>query len=212
MSPRLLASLALLILVAPRPARACLCTPPPTGQAGLARSIAVFEGTVLSLAQESFYTRARVKVMRRWKGPDVAELDVRTGGTGGACGHSFQAGQTWLFYTQADCNLFVSSICTGSKQIADATADLADLGSPLPAGAELPDGGTYDGGRLNDAGVCAPDMTAPPDMAGPKQGCSVGERAPTGTALPLVALLLFAVAASLSRGLRASGSARRPRR
>ena len=94
MSPRLLASLALLILVAPRPARACLCTPPPTGQAGLARSIAVFEGTVLSLAQESFYTRARVKVMRRWKGPDVAELDVRTGGTGGACGHSFQAGQT----------------------------------------------------------------------------------------------------------------------
>lgn len=211
---RLAVSLSVLVVVAlaPTPARACLCSPPVYGRAALARSAAIFEGTVISVTKEPVYVRARVKVGRRWKGPDVPELDVATASPFGGCGHDLQVGQTWLFYTQADCNLLVSSSCTASRLISEANVDLADLGPPLAAGVEIPDGGAGSG-KLNDAGVCGPDLAVAPDLTvSPplaNHGCAIG-RAPSETSAPI--LWLIALALGVSRGLRASGCARRPRR
>ena len=65
-----------------RASRACLCPPPPPPQQSLAIAAAVFEGTILSVAPAGDYLRARLKVMRRWKAPDVPELIVTHGARG----------------------------------------------------------------------------------------------------------------------------------
>jgi len=159
-----------LALVADRDASACICFPPPPPRQELDRSYGVFEGTITAVVPGVDYDFAKVKVMRRWKAPDAAEIVVATGRT--TCGHQFKVGQVWLFYTRSDCGLHASSSCTRTRLAANAAQDLAELGPPLAPGATLVDGGAPGGGEIVDAGTCPPDggsrdFAVPPDLTQP---------------------------------------------
>ncbi len=121
-------------------ARACSCMMQ-TLEEGIAQSQAIFEGTVTKIAptlvNQFPSLEVSLAVRRAWKGIDREDVLVTTASNSAACGYRFAEGSTYLVYAHRDKDgpLRVS-LCSLTKPIDEAGADLALLGKPATALAE----------------------------------------------------------------------------
>ncbi|MDH3199388.1 MAG: hypothetical protein OEM15_00685 [Myxococcales bacterium] len=115
-------------------AQACSCMEQ-TVEDGVAQAKAIFEGTVTKTAPNSA-TRFRglevtLAVKRAWKGIDSEEVAVLTASNGAVCGYPFAEGSTYLVYAYREkAEPFRVSLCSLTKPIDQAKADLEHLGKP----------------------------------------------------------------------------------
>ena len=133
MSRRPLAALASVVLAMlglvflfPDCASACSCFGPSIEQA-LSSSEAVFSGQVTAIEKEAGTATATLRVTEVWKGPERGTLEVSTSSQESACGFPFEAGREYLLYAYGKRGL-KTDICTGTKPLEKAGADLTVLG------------------------------------------------------------------------------------
>lgn len=125
--------LALVLALLPAQALACSCAPAPPPQQALADASEVFRGTVLAAEDpsqpgSSFDLGVDFRVSEVWKGEPLALLRVHTPNNSAACGRSLQIGIEYLVYTDEYGRV---TLCSRTKPIASAEADLAALGPGL---------------------------------------------------------------------------------
>ena len=130
---------------------ACTCSKAPPGTCqGLQQDDVVFVGTVMDVenvppsapdaadSQNAGSTtsatdvtpviRYRFKIDEKFAGPDVAEIDIFSGGDDGDCGYRFRKGDQYIVFTQQEIEgrLF-ATICNGTRPAADGRALLPQL-------------------------------------------------------------------------------------
>jgi hypothetical protein len=73
-------------------------------------------------------TRYRFRIDERFAGPDVAEMDVFSGGDDGDCGYRFKRGEQYIVFTQQETEgrLF-ATICSGTRPASEGRALLPQL-------------------------------------------------------------------------------------
>jgi len=148
---RQLGALLVLIFLAATGVRACTCSQAPPGKCpGLQQSDVVFLGTVTSIEEISYaspqsgnssassapvdivaarLTRYHFRIDEKFAGPDVAEIDVFSGGDNdGDCAYRFKQGEQYVVFTQqeAEGRLF-ATICGGTRLAADSRALIPQL-------------------------------------------------------------------------------------
>ncbi len=126
--------IALLFINAP-PARACSCVMPGAPRDELGQSSAVFTGTVSSIrsALLPFGTGKTVTfaVDKTWKGVTDKRLIVATAKDSAECGFPFTTGGQYLVYARNEGGQSLSaSLCSRTKELAQAADDLTALGTP----------------------------------------------------------------------------------
>ncbi len=124
-------------------AKACSCSAPATTAEALRRSTAVFRGRVVKISVPTLdwigltrtgAHRVKFEILKQWKGPTAATTVVVSRLTGEGCGFPFEEQKEYLVYVVAERKHIQSGICTGTKSIADAGAEmekLDELGSTL---------------------------------------------------------------------------------
>lgn len=118
-------------------ARACSCMKQSLEE-GVAQSQAIFEGTVTKVAPNTA-TQFRglevtLTVKRAWKGIESGEVAVLTASNGAVCGYPFAEGSTYLVYAyRGKADPLRVSLCSLTKPIDQARADLKHLGKPTRA-------------------------------------------------------------------------------
>ena len=137
-------------------ARACSCMKQ-TLEEGRAQSQAIFEGTVTKIAPNTATQfrglEVELTVKRAWKGVESGEVAVLTASNGAVCGYPFSEGATYLVYAYRDkaANQFRVSLCSLTKPIDQAKADLKHLGKPISTSPKercAASPGTNEGGAL----------------------------------------------------------------
>lgn len=142
-------------MVAPGCAHACSCagpagSPERVAEQALSGSSAVFSGKVVdidwpllpisSAAPETVIFR----VSEVWKGPERATLEVKTAVSDVSCGYPFDAGESYLVYAHddgGDGDVTSASLCSSTKPLSEAGADLEALGpGAAPPGGPSPVG------------------------------------------------------------------------
>ncbi|CAN5888887.1 hypothetical protein BH23ACT11_BH23ACT11_16190 [soil metagenome] len=138
-------------------AYACSCaassgTPQERAEEAFAGAGAVFAGVVVDVSGPAPSTvmssgdpvAVTFRVSEAWKGPPQETLEVTTATSSVSCGYEFQTGEEYLVYASRDLGV---SLCSETKLLSDAAADLGVLGGggELDEGYELPDtsGSTY---------------------------------------------------------------------
>lgn len=125
---------AFLLLAAPR-ARACKCAEPPPAPLAASNAAAVFEGRVteiLPIGSDDLVVS--LAVVRAWKGVKSLEhVQVRTRKESASCGFPFEKDESYLVYADSvpkENDLPELSVlhCGRTRVIADADADIAELG------------------------------------------------------------------------------------
>jgi hypothetical protein len=142
-----LVSMALLVvgLVALLPdcASACTCAVPPGSQQeraerALADAAAVFSGEVLDVEEEPptrmfgirlLSSRVTLRVSEVWKGPQRETIEVSTPRDGASCGYPFKEGKEYLVYVYGKEEPFKVDLCSETKPLSEARADLEALGN-----------------------------------------------------------------------------------
>jgi hypothetical protein len=129
----ILATLTLLVHV-PTTAFACSCIMPGTPREEYEASAMVFEGRFVDNMgdEEQGNLPFNFEVARVWKGPLAPMLTVYTGQGGGDCGYAFEPGRTYLVYASywEHEGVFTTSICSRTRPIEEAAADIAAHGAP----------------------------------------------------------------------------------
>ncbi len=146
MSRRPLAALASVVLAVlgfvfllPDCASACTCALEGGSQkeiveGALSDSEAVFSGEVVAVEQGTATASGpgndtvTLRASEVWKGPEQEALEVRTPSQGMACGYRFEEGREYLVYAYTGKRGLETNICTETKPLAKAGADLALLG------------------------------------------------------------------------------------
>ncbi|MGD1210413.1 MAG: hypothetical protein ABR973_03515 [Candidatus Acidiferrales bacterium] len=144
---RSLGTLFLLIPLAAIAAQACTCSQAAPGKCpGLQQGDVVFTGTVTAIEDISYgapkadssgapvdiiasrLTRYHFRIDEKFAGPDVAEIDVFSGGDDGDCGYHFKQGERYVVFAQqeAEGRLF-STICNGTRPASEARALIPQL-------------------------------------------------------------------------------------
>ena len=103
-------------------------------EAARARATLVFAGRVEEVggtitAEGGSETRARVRVSRVWKGPDVPEIVVLPGDGSSSCGLDLARGEEWLLYAHQTEAGYSVGLCDRSTEAI--AAEAARLGAPL---------------------------------------------------------------------------------
>lgn len=115
-------------------AYACSCAPPESPSAELGRASAVFSGRVVQVRGRKDGGRAPgmveavFEVSRVWKGGAGGQVSVYTNSDSAACGYAFEAGRSYLVYAYGGGGRFTTGICSRTKRLEDAGADLDALG------------------------------------------------------------------------------------
>jgi hypothetical protein len=109
---------------------ACSCPPPPAVKVALEQSSAVFSGKVLKVeVDEAKHQRTvTIEVVRAWKGMEKKTVVITTGSNDGICGYNFQKDMSYLVYANGEVGTLSTNICTRTKGIEQAKADLEELG------------------------------------------------------------------------------------
>ncbi len=138
-----LVSLGLLALL-PDCASACSCalvgSQQERAKQALSDSTAVFSGEVVAVEKEAATayhpgtSKITLRVSEAWKGPAQETLEVSTPSQGSACGYPFKEGQEYLVYAYGKEEPFEVDLCSGTKQLSDADADLRVLGEGWSSG------------------------------------------------------------------------------
>lgn len=115
---------------------ACSCEPPPPPHEALEQSVAVFSGTVTGVedwdtANDGLFWRITLSVSETWAGPEGGEIDIVTASDGARCGYPFDVGGQYLVYAHGyrteDERLPATGLCTRTRLLEEAEADLVDL-------------------------------------------------------------------------------------
>ena len=132
-----------LVALLPDCASACSCAGFPGSQRALEQSNAVFSGEVMDV--EGGHTtrmfgmsvssvKVTLRVSEAWKGPQQETLVVSTPRDGATCGYAFKEGQEYLVYAYGKEEPFEVDLCSGTKPLSDADADLRVLGDGWNSG------------------------------------------------------------------------------
>jgi hypothetical protein len=78
--------------------------------------------------------KVTLRVSEAWKGPQQETLVVSTPRDGATCGYAFKEGQEYLVYAYGKEEPFEVDLCSGTKQLSDADADLRVLGDGRSSG------------------------------------------------------------------------------
>jgi hypothetical protein len=143
----------LLALLPAGSALACSCLPSPPPQEALAQSRAVFRGIPIAQTRpdaEANAIEVGFVVSEIWKGPRDPLQGVITTDSSAACGIDFQPRTEYLVYVGES---GMSTLCSRTAPAADATADIAALGSGQPPQAATAEDtvrhARFDGGWFN---------------------------------------------------------------
>lgn len=128
-----------LFLLNTSPASACSCLPT-TPQQSLDRSSTVFSGKVIDIVQPNprnttystpadSQVKVKFEVAKVWKGKTGRQLIVTTSDSSASCGYSFQKGEAYLVYASSQDGKVETGLCSGTKPLSQARADLAVLGN-----------------------------------------------------------------------------------
>jgi hypothetical protein len=145
----LMIATSLLVLTA-NAASACKCIPT-TPEQSFETAKKVFSGKVVDVVEQSpteqganrgkgdpnFLNGAKVtfEVSEVWKGNHKRQLVVMTSDSSASCGYSFEKGKEYLVYASGEEAKLQTGLCSGTKSLSDAQADLAALGegeTPAP--------------------------------------------------------------------------------
>ena len=158
---------------------ACTCAPARSAAQELERATAVFSGEVIEIRRhrQAADIFAGVEVMFRvervWKGVESRTVSVFTAQSSATCGYSFREGRTYLVYAHGNAEGRLSaSICSRTRRLRDARADLEELG----AGREMAGDAARGQGRdtssaasndrlQTDAAIGSLSSSSPPDHA-----------------------------------------------
>ena len=121
-------------------AHACTCISAPTPCEGFGWSSAVFAGTATSVrtidmpkegdvSQIGYRTLYRFSVDQSYLGVEGTEIEILTGMGSSDCGYEFKIGKRYLVYARRAGDRLITSSCTRTKAFAQATEDLAFLGT-----------------------------------------------------------------------------------
>ena len=131
--PALFVTFLLLLFISVRPAMACTCVRPPTPVIALDRADVVFAGKVTHISRARGEYGDVHKVLFRvdayWKGERGAEIVIETATNSAACGFPFEQGEKYLVYSNISGDALSTTICTRTADLANASEDLADLGT-----------------------------------------------------------------------------------
>ena len=142
--------LGVVVLYPPECAYACTCLPAPGAERAISDSEAVFSGEVVAVEKGTATASGpgndtvTLRVSEAWKGTDQGTLEVRTPSQEIACGYHFEEGREYLVYAYGKGEPFKVDLCTETKPLSEAGADLALLGNsekPKDGGDTLPDTG-----------------------------------------------------------------------
>lgn len=124
---------------------ACSCIMSGTPTEELAKSTAVFSARVTDINVPtrfvSFSSADPVKVTFQvddvWKGPIQETQVATTARSGASCGYEFEEGKEYIVYAQGDESDLKVSLCSRTRPLSQASADLEELGpgNTLDAGA-----------------------------------------------------------------------------
>lgn len=126
-----------LLVLNSNPASACSCMPT-TPQQSFKNSRAVFAGKVIDVVEQSETNpdtpeplagfKVIFEVSKIWKGKVEKQQVVLTSGSSASCGYYFEKGKEYLVYTSGQESVMETGLCSGTKALSDARADLAVLG------------------------------------------------------------------------------------
>jgi len=125
----------------------CDCSPSGYPIQEMNESAAVFIGRVSAiryvdstlLKEEIISSSDRIivsfDVEKIWKGEKKPTLNVETGVTTKTCGYPFKVGESYLVYTfyqlgGSDSTTLLTSLCSRTRPLADATEDIEELNTP----------------------------------------------------------------------------------
>jgi hypothetical protein len=104
----------------------------------LSQASAVFEAVPIAVRDTSFVVpgqrepaKQRIYTLtasRQWKGVHRDTLEVMSGRGGGDCGYAFELGSPYLVLTEEFDGHTRVSICSGTKRLKEAAAELSLLG------------------------------------------------------------------------------------
>jgi hypothetical protein len=129
-----LGTLALAVSFAAATAWACSCMPYPDDpreavQRAWDDSDAVLSGEVtgqrpIAVEGEPRAIEVTFDVARRWKGPDGAQVRIRTADNSAACGYNFDTGAQYLVFASRDAQSghYSTGLCSLTRPLADARA------------------------------------------------------------------------------------------
>ncbi|MFC1543127.1 FlgD immunoglobulin-like domain containing protein [Candidatus Neomarinimicrobiota bacterium] len=118
---------------------ACSCWGPFSPAAEFERVDAVFSGVVEAVRIEGFIYEVTIRVIDSWKGITEKRVTVYTTPPSPACGYHFEQGSSYLVYAYLSeptwfpyyCDgCLVTSICTRTRSMSEASADLLYLDDP----------------------------------------------------------------------------------
>jgi hypothetical protein len=140
-------------------ARACSCMKQSL-EDGIAQSQAIFEGTVTKIVPNTTTQFRGLEVTltakRVWKGVESEEVSVLTASNGAVCGYPFAEDSTYLVYGyRKGTDPLRVSLCSLTKPIDQAKADLAHLGKPTRSFTGAPEKGRC---SLSPAANQGPDL------------------------------------------------------
>ena len=113
---------------------ACSCAPPESPSAERKRAAAVFSGRVIEVRgrKGAGRTPGRVEAVfevgRAWKGVAGKQVSVYTPSDSAACGYGFEAGRSYLVYAYGEEGGLTTGLCSRTKRLEEAGADLDELG------------------------------------------------------------------------------------
>ena len=98
-----------------------------------ARSAAVFSGRVLGIEVLEAEKLVLFERYDCWKGANDTIIEVLTPRDGALCGYGFQSGVEYLVYATAEGSIgsLYTYLCTRTRPLGAAAADLAQLGTPV---------------------------------------------------------------------------------
>jgi hypothetical protein len=125
----------LLVIVAVDRVHACSCVTPGPPAAELEAATAVFSGKVLradvgggEVTSSADPVWVGFQVFSVWKGPALTTLVVTTARESASCGYPFEVGREYLVYSGGTWDALGVSLCSRTRLLAEAEADLVVLG------------------------------------------------------------------------------------
>jgi hypothetical protein len=93
---------------------------------------AIFSGKVTRIAEttDSKYIQITFKLEQSWKGARTREKSLFQENVLTDCDFVFKVGEEYLVYAHGDSEKLSTNVCTRTKRLADAAADIKELGEP----------------------------------------------------------------------------------
>lgn len=136
------------LIVGETSARACSCAPPKSPSIEQERAAAVFSGGVTAVKEQKATSNSSgmmevvFDVDKAWKGVNSRTIIIFTASNSAACGYGFRVGVDYLVYAYGAEGQLRTGLCSRTKRLSEARADLDELGSGEEMSGGAPGGQT----------------------------------------------------------------------